>query len=150
MARPYGPNSRLIERFLDRLAHMQLADFGDVVRRWRAALAAGPAWYAAEDAVGDAIAQTRRDDAMWVLQDHIYAVFRDTPWYASAASGPTPAPPEVASQYLATSAAVALLVADVLAAEHLNALYAPFAAALAVSLAVSRAARARARRGDAR
>jgi hypothetical protein len=130
MARPFGPNTRLIERFLERLAHMDVGEYGGVVQRWRDALAAENGWYAAEDAVGDAIAATRRDGEMWLLQDRLYAIFRDAPWYTRQPLGAPHAPPEVASQYLATSAAVALLVADVLEAKHLNVLYGPFAAAI--------------------
>jgi hypothetical protein len=130
MSRMYGPNTRLIDRFLERLATLELDDFAAIVTRWRQAGGATEVWCAAEDAVGDAIATTRRDDEMWQLHDRLYASFRNAPWYTRRPADAPTAPPEAASQYVATSAAVALLVADVLSAAHLNALYGPFAEAI--------------------
>ena len=123
---PFGPNTALVQRFVDRLAELDLADFAEVVQTWRARLRRTDAWCIAEDAVGDAIARTRRDGEMWVLQDRIYAVFRAAPWYIERPND-MPAPAEVASQYLTNTAAVALLVVDALPARHFTTLYAPFA-----------------------
>lgn len=122
MAQPYGPNSTLIDRFITRLGRLTVTDFAAIVVRWRDGLRKSDAWYAAEDAVGDAIARTHRDDAMWRVQDRLYTLFRGTPWYQRDASSP-----EVATQYLANSAAIALMVADVLPRESLAVLYEPFA-----------------------
>lgn len=125
MALSYGPNARLVQRFLDRIATFTVDDFGAIVRSWRDTLRKSDEWYAAEDGVGEAIARTRRDGEMWVLQDQLYAIFRGAPWYQQNAAAP-----EVAAQYLATTAAVALMVADALPAEQLRTLYAPFADAI--------------------
>jgi hypothetical protein len=126
MTRALGPTGRLVERFLERLARLGIDDFGAVVRTWRDTLRHNDAWYAAEDAVGEAVARTRRDDPMWLVQDDVYGIFRGAPWY-----GRQPvvdrAPSEFAAQYLAQTAAVALLVADTLSADHLRTLFAPFA-----------------------
>lgn len=132
MAHPFGPNGRLVERFLDRLAQLTPDELTAIVQRWRDTLRKTDAWYSAEDAVGEAVARTRRDGETWVLQDRLYAVFREMPWFTDRAPG-TPAPAEVASQYLATTAAVALLVADVLTAAQLTTLYAPFAEVLPIA-----------------
>jgi len=123
---PYGPSGRFVERFLDRLAQFRLEDFEAVVRRWRVTLRDSDAWYAAEDAVGDAVARTRRDGVMWTVQDRIYEVFRGSTWYEQRPPGTPVAPSEMAAQYLATTAVVALLVADVLPGAALGVLYAPF------------------------
>ncbi len=128
MSHALGPNTRLIESFLARVARLSHAELKRVVQTWRHGGWRSDAWYAAEDAVGEAIARTRRDDEMWLLQDEIYALFRGTPWYQLA-----DAPPEVASQYLVTTAAVALLVAEALDREHLRTLYAPFAETISLA-----------------
>src|SRR5437868_6277295 len=106
MALPFGPNGRLVERFLDRLTHMDPDDFAPVVYGWRETLRKTDTWYAAEDAVGDAIARTHRDGAMWAVQDRLYAIFRGAPWYGRQRPGETHPAAEVAAQYLATTAAV--------------------------------------------
>ena len=126
MSRPFGPSGRLVERFLERLAQLGIDDFDEVVRQWRITLRDSDAWYAAEDAVGEAIARTRRDGAMWILQDRIYEVFRGGTWYEHRAPGAPVAPSEMAAQYLSTTAGVALLVADELPATVLRTLYEPF------------------------
>ena len=126
MSRPFGPSGRLVERFLERLSKLGIDDFNEVVRRWRTTLRDSDAWYAAEDAVGEAIARTRRDGAMWILQDRIYEIFRGGTWYEHRAPGAPVAPSEMAAQYLATTAGVALLVADALPATVLTTLYEPF------------------------
>jgi hypothetical protein len=126
MSRPFGPSGRLVERFLERLGQLGIADFNEVVRHWRSTLRDSDAWYAAEDAVGEAIGRTRRDGAMWILQDRIYEIFRGGTWYEHRAPGTPVAPSEMAAQYLANTAGVALLVADVLPAAELRTLYEPF------------------------
>jgi len=126
MSPSYGPMERLVERFLDRLAQLDLDDFADVVQLWRDTLRHDDAWYAAEDAIGDAVAHTRRDGPMWNVQDAVYAIFRGAPWYGKQPVAKR-APSEFAAQYLAQTAGVALLVADALAAEQLRTIFAPFA-----------------------
>ena len=126
MPSPFGPSSHLVERFLERLARLDIEDFNEVVTRWRSTLRATDSWYSAEDAVGDAVARTRRDGPMWVLQDRVYEIFRGGSWYEHRAPGTPVAPSEMAAQYLATTAGVALLVADAVAGDVLNTLYAPW------------------------
>jgi hypothetical protein len=68
----YGPNTSLVERFLDRLQALEFDQLTDVVTAWRDALRRTDAWYSAEDAVGDAIAALRRHDEQWRLQGRLY------------------------------------------------------------------------------
>jgi hypothetical protein len=126
MSHGVGPTGRLVERFLARLARLDLDDFAAVVARWRDSLRDDDAWYAAEDAVGDAVARTLRDGPMWEVQDAVYSIFRGAPWYGKQPVADR-APSEFAAQYLAQTAAVALLVADTLSAEHLRTILTPFA-----------------------
>jgi hypothetical protein len=132
MAGEFGPNSVAIESFLDQLARLSLAQFTDAIRTWREALRRTDAWYAAEDAVGEALARTARHDEEWRLHDRLYEIFRSSAWHADVdverAAGSEHAPSsEPAAQYLAGTAAFALLVFDALSGAHLATLYAPFA-----------------------
>ena len=127
MSASFGPNRQIVERFLARLARLDVADFLDVVRAWREALrGGGEAWYQAEDAVGEAIARTHRDEEMWRLQHAVHVSFCGGPWYERPLPGARTAAAEAASEYIAASAALALLVADTLAPRHLATLHAPF------------------------
>jgi hypothetical protein len=118
--------SATVERFLQRIAALDLEEFRDVVRVWRDRLRRNDAWYAAEDAVGVAVGLTQRNDEMWRLQDAIYDLFRGAPWYGRRLPPEVVSPPEAAAQYLATTAAMALMVADALPREHLATVYEPF------------------------
>lgn len=126
MPASFGPNRTLVERFLARLTRLDVADFTDVVRAWREGVGRTDAWCQAEDAVGEAIARTHRDEEMWRLQDAVYVSFRGGPWYERPLPGARSAAAEAASQYVATTTALALLVADAVPPQHLSTLHAPF------------------------
>ena len=126
MADGLGPTERLVERFLERACALDLAEWADVVRAWRDTLRRTDAWAAAEDAVGDAITQTGRHDEQWRLQDRLHEAFRASPWHTSTRANAAPGT-EAAAQYLASTAAFALLVGDAISAEALRTLHAPFA-----------------------
>jgi hypothetical protein len=130
MAGELGPNGAMVERFLERLPEVGLAQWGDVVRSWRDTLRRTDEWAGAEDAVGDAIARTGRHDAQCDLQDRLYLLCKRSPWFTTGAAPGAAAGTEAAAHYLASTAAFALLVADALPREALRALYAPFAATI--------------------
>jgi hypothetical protein len=125
MSAELGPTERLVERFLERACALDLAQWADVVRAWRDTLRLTDAWAAAEDAVGDAITRTGRHDEQWRLQDRVHELFRASPWHTNARASSAPGT-EAAAQYLASTAAFALLVGDAIGGEALRTLYAPF------------------------
>jgi hypothetical protein len=128
MAGELGPNGAMVERFLERLPELDLAQWADVVRSWRDTLRRTDEWADAEDAVGEAITRTGRHDAQCDLQDRLYQLFKRSPWHTNRHTPATAAGTEAAAHYLASTAAFGLLVADALPREALRALYAPFAA----------------------
>lgn len=142
MADDYGPNSIPVASFLARLPRLTLQDFAGAIQRWREALRRTDAWYAAEDAVGDALARTHRYDAEWRLHEDLHGVFRDASWHAGEGATAHGAATEAAAQYLAASAAFALLLIDALAPAHLATLYAPFAELIPLASLGIRAPRA--------
>ena len=123
----FGPNSELVERFLGRLATLDLSQLGEVITTWRAHLRRTDEWYGAEDALGEAIARTRRYDEQRRLQDQLYELFRRSSWYTSLEPGTLVPACEAAAQYLASVAAFAVLVADAISPRHFAILYTPFA-----------------------
>ena len=120
------PNGPIVEAFLARLARLDLAQYGAAIRRWRDELRRTDAWCAAEDAVGEAIAETGRHDAHWRMQERLFELFHASPWYTDRDAQARALGSEPAAHYLASSAAVALLVADAIDAGALRTLYAPF------------------------
>jgi hypothetical protein len=132
MQRRLGPNATIVERFLNRLAALEFEQISTVVLTWRERLRRTDGWYAAEDAVGDAIAKTRRHDGQWYLQGQIYEMFRNSSWYTQAKPASAVAGTEAAAQYLASTAAFALLVSDVLSPTELGVLYAPYGAVIPI------------------
>lgn len=151
MRNDFGPNSIPVSAFLARLPRLTLDDFAAAIKTWRDALRRTDTWYAAEDAVGDALARTRRHDEEWRLHDALHAVFRGAAtWHAGGdteAHGPAT---EAAAQYLASSAAFALLLIDALSPAHVATLYAPFAALVPLATLGIRAPRAPDRDGRRR
>jgi hypothetical protein len=124
----YGPNSELVERFLARLARLSHTEISAAVAAWRDGLRCTNAWYTAEDEVGDALTATRRHDEEWRLQEHLYELFRRASWRLERPVSPTTTETsDAAAQYLASTAAFALMVADALSVQGLTTLYAPFA-----------------------
>jgi hypothetical protein len=125
----YGPNTAAIEAFLDRLAALPFSALGEVLTRWRAQMADGRAgeWFAAEDALGDAVTLTERHDLQQALLEAIYDVFRRRPWFTAQAPSSQIPGADGSAQYLVTDAVLALLVRDQLAPHTFNTLYAPFA-----------------------
>ena len=124
----YGPNSELVERFLTRLARLSHTEISAAVAAWRDGLRCTNAWYTAEDEVGDALTVTRRHDEEWRLQEHLYELFRRASWRLERpVSATTTETSDAAAQYLASTAAFSLMVADALSVQGLTTLYAPFA-----------------------
>ena len=129
----FGPNSELVEQFLARLARLDHARISAIVAIWRDGLRRTDAWYGAEDEVGDALTATRRHDEEWRLQERLYELFRRATWSIERKACPTSPATEAAAQYLASTAAFALMVVDVLSARSFATLYAPFAVDIPVA-----------------
>ena len=112
MGSNYGPNSREIERFFERLQHLNLQGLGDAVRTWRDELARSGAWHKAEDAVSRAITDTARHAPQWLMLNRLFEIFRGAPWYKEHQSGSQVPGSDAAAQYVTTTALLALLVRD--------------------------------------
>jgi hypothetical protein len=129
---PYGPNSRAVERFLACLAGLSVADIGQAVGRWRAiASAPGGPWYAAEDAIAEAVHAVSRHGAQEQVTEAAYDVFRRRARGFSTRESFARAPgSEATAQYVSTSALLALVVRDAVSPEAFAVAYGPFADAI--------------------
>lgn len=123
-ARPYGPATPHIRRFLAALAGLSASDREEVVTRYRAA-ERQPAWAAAERALATAIAGSDREAARDAAAGPLLQLLRVAP---PDDTDPLASLDAVAEPALA--ALLALLVRDVLAPATFDVLTAPFATVL--------------------
>ena len=136
-----GPNAgpSAARKFVGRLAQLDVAAARTAVADWHQTMRAEPeAWFAAEEALGQAVVTSGRRAAQEPLLMDVAQAFARAVWYGAEARGahapvPVPAPElrvrasEAAGQYLATVAMLAVLVRDHLDPATFALLYRPFA-----------------------
>ena len=130
---PYGPFTAEVRRFLQRLAALPPAAEDLVLADYRLT-AASAEYQAAERVLGSAIARSGRERERDALGGPLLQMLRSEQRPAFDAS-PTNADPSIAANDLpfrpiaepALAALLAILMQDVLSAEHFARLYAPFA-----------------------
>jgi hypothetical protein len=122
----YGPQTSQITAFLARLAELSFEDLGGAVDSWRG-LVTGPDWHEAEDHLSVAISETRRFHERERVLEHIYQVFRRSPWFTERKPDSHIPGSDASAQYVTTVALFALLVCDRLSAHDFDVLYSPFA-----------------------
>ena len=121
----FGPQSALVERFFSRLEAMRFEELKEVVDCWRSVV--GEEWHRAEDALAQAISRAGRHDEQWRIQEQVFELFRNGPWFKASYPGSLISATEASAQYLVSTALFALLVADELRPSEVAVLYAPFA-----------------------
>jgi hypothetical protein len=116
---PYGPQTRAVRRFMERLSRLPPGDWAAAARvyatTWR-----DPAAAAADAALALAFEHTGRERARDALVGPLVQLAR-------AAAGPASEEEEEALAEVALAAALALVVHDVVSAGDFARLYAPFA-----------------------
>jgi hypothetical protein len=125
MDQEYGPNSAQIHRFFSRLETLSMRDLGTAVAVWREKSLDG--WHAADDAVSNAIASSRREAERDAITARLYEVFRWAPWYKASQPESLVPGSEASAQYVASVALFALLVRDLIGQRVFQTLYRPFA-----------------------
>ena len=129
-----GPGAA--RRFVGRLAQLDVAAARTAVADWHQTMRAEPeAWFASEEALGQAVVSSGRRVEQEPLLMDVAQAFARAVWYGPEARGAhVPAPElrvrssEAAGQYLATVAMLAVLVRDHLEPATFARLYRPFAA----------------------
>jgi hypothetical protein len=129
----YGPNTALVQHFLERLEAMPPRAIFRAVWRWRATVAGSP-WFEAEDALSRAFTSADRYRHRKRALDRLSVVFDRAHWFRDAPTpevlGPASAP---AAYYVAATALAALAARDLLPAAVFGTLYEPFAEMVPVS-----------------
>jgi hypothetical protein len=127
-----GPD--VARRFVGRVALLDLGAVRAIADSWHRSMREGSdAWFAAEEAVGQAVIMSGRHGQQRPLLMAVADVFANSVWYGPAArSGGAPperrvGATEATGQYLTTLAMLALLVRDHLEPPTFELLYQPFA-----------------------
>jgi hypothetical protein len=118
-------NALAAAKFLGRIAQLELEQLGVAVQAWHSAV--GRDWFAAEDAVAQAVIDSARAAEQEVLLEHIAQLFRSVPWFTPEEPGARVNASEPSGQYVTTLAMLALLVRDRLSPAEFELLYRPFA-----------------------
>lgn len=124
---PYGPQTAILRDFLRRLAAQPTVVWLAAARHYER-LAATPAHRRADRALGLAVPRLGREPARDLLVGPVVQLARRAATYAAESPDAGDAVDRLAEAPLA--AALALLVADGLADEQVDALYAPFEGAI--------------------
>lgn len=122
---PYGPCTPRVRNFLVRLAGLGQSSRAEVVRR-HVQCSALSTYHTADALLGDTIARSGREDIRDALAGPLLQLVQrsDMPTPADADDDPLQALDAIAEPALA--AAMALLASDILPAETVRELYAPF------------------------
>jgi hypothetical protein len=120
----YGPGTVLVERLFSRLRMLPGADLDRAVERWRSLV--GPTWFAAERALGHALAASRRRAERYRALQRLHELVWRRRWLDDLPPGGDRAS-EAGAQYVVTTAVLALIVRDHLADDRFTLLYAPLA-----------------------
>jgi hypothetical protein len=111
--------------FLDRLESLDFHELGAAIRRWRSFV--DDAWFEAERALAQAVYDTRAFGAQRRVIDRLSDLFRRARWFTLQAPGAVIGASDASGQYVATLAALALLVREALSGEQFKLLYRTFA-----------------------
>jgi hypothetical protein len=141
--RPSDPNHTIAgrgaaARFVGRVAQLDLAAVQHAVATWRQRMRVGyDGWFAAEDAVAQAIVRSGRQIEQRPLLIHMADAFSQRVWTGghrddTGAAEQLVRATEASGQYLATLAMLALLVRDHLDAATFDRVYEPFAALIPI------------------
>lgn len=132
---PRSAGTRTALKFVGRLAQLDLDAVCAVVASWHQTMRAETdAWFAAEEALGEAVVASGRRAEQEPLLMHVAQAFARAVWYGPEGRRAAPAPErrvgatEATGQYLATLAMLALLTRDHIEATTFDLLYRPFAA----------------------
>jgi hypothetical protein len=122
---PYGPQTRAVRRFLERLSRLDAREWVIAARAYQA-MSRDPAAAGADGALAAAFERTGREAARDAAVGPLVQLARAAT--AAAAAGPATAGVEDdALAEVALAAALALIVRDALSADDFMLMYAPFA-----------------------
>ena len=120
----FGPRTLAVTQFLEAIQRLTIAEWKEVVGAWRATVT--DAWHEADAAVAAAVADSERRQAREEVLSELGDITRRIRWNGGEATGTSAQATESTAQYVASLAALALLVRDRITRHYFDALYRPF------------------------
>ncbi|HJR67778.1 MAG TPA: hypothetical protein VJ802_15200 [Gemmatimonadaceae bacterium] len=121
---PFGPRTLAVRRFLEAIQRLTIAQWREVIEAWRTTVT--DAWHDAGSAVAAAVTESDRRQAREELLSELGDITRRMRWDGGEAAGNSTQAIESTAHYVASLAALALLVRDRLTRHEFDALYGPF------------------------
>ena len=120
---PFGPRTLAVRRFLEAIQRLTIAQWREVIEAWRTTVT--DAWHDASSAVAAAVTESERRQAREELLSELGDITRRMRWHGGEAVGNSTQAIESTAHYVASLAALALLVRDRLRRHEFDALYSP-------------------------
>ena len=124
----FGPRTLAVRQFLEAIQRLTIEQWREVIAAWRATVTDG--WHEAGSAVAAAVTEGGRRQAREELLSELADIIRRMRWDRGDASGDATQAIESTAHYVASLAALALLVRDRITRRDFDALYAPFGGAI--------------------
>lgn len=121
---PFGPRTLAVRQFLEAIQGLTIAQWREVIEAWRTTVT--DAWHDAGTAVAGAVMQSDRQQAREELLSELGEITRRTRWDRGESASNSTQAIESTAHYVASFAALALLVRDRIARHDFDALYSPF------------------------
>jgi AcrR family transcriptional regulator len=120
----FGPRTLAVRQFLEAIQRLTIEQWKEVIAAWRATVT--DAWHDADSAVAAAVAANDRRQAREELLSELGDITRRIRWNGGETTGTSAQATESTAHYVASLAALALLVRDRIARQYFDALYHPF------------------------
>jgi hypothetical protein len=120
----FGPRTLAVRGFLEAIQRLTIGQWREVIDAWRATVT--DAWHDAGSAVDAAVQHGDRRQAREELLSELGDITRRTRWNNGERAGDTMQAIQSTAHYVASLAALALLVRDRITRQEFDALYHPF------------------------
>jgi hypothetical protein len=128
----FGPRTLAVRRFLEAIQALTIEQWREVIAAWRTTVT--DAWHDADSAVAAAVTESDRRQAREELLSELEDLTRRIRWNRGDTTGDAAQATERTAQYVASLAALALLVRDRITRRDFDALYSPFMGAVPLAM----------------